>query len=160
MLFGVVGALLLLAVNGFMIGRPTGLVHSATSARFLFGLPEPPKNPLKKDGGGIFGNMGNMMETMKKAQEIAKMGESLNKELQEMLITGSDPSGQVSATFTGMAAPIAVKVSESILSQGAEAVSLATTQAIIDGHQKSSQTMMTKMQALYSQFGLPMPAQK
>lgn len=158
--------LLVLSLLAFGLGFRL-VEHKALQARrfpsalFLFGTPEPPKSPApKKEGGGLFGNMGNMMDTMKKAQEIAKQGEALNKELQELLVTASDPSGQVEATFTGLTTPVGVKVSEGILSLGAEAVSLATTQAVLAAHQKSSQTMMSKMQALYAQFGLPMPPQK
>lgn len=161
-----ISCLFFLAILTFSLGfrnmeRNALQLRRFPTARFLFGSPEPPKAPApKKEGGGLFGNMGNMMDTMKKAQEIAKQGEALNKELQELLITASDPSGQVEATFTGLTTPVGVKVSEGILSHGAEAVSLATTQAVIAAHQKSSQTMMSKMQALYAQFGLPMPPQK
>ena len=35
------------------------------------------------------------MESMKKAQEIAKQAEVVNKELMETKVTGKDPSGQV-----------------------------------------------------------------
>ena len=68
-----------------------------STAVSLFGN-EPPKSNTpapKKDGGGLFGGMGNMMEQMKKAQEIAKKAEILNKELAETSVVGSDPSGQV-----------------------------------------------------------------
>lgn len=49
-----------------------------------------------------------------------------------------------------MGAPISVKVSDSILAQGAEAVSIAASQAVVDAHMKSQQAMVQKMQALYS----------
>lgn len=152
---------LIVSASAFIRRGPALSPRGASTARFLFGSPEPPKNPApkKEGGGGLFGNMGNMMDTMKKAQEIAKQGETLNKELQETIVTGSDPSGQVTATFTGLSTPIGVRVSESILSQGSEAVSLATTQAVVEAYQKSSQMMINRMQALYSQFGLPMPPQ-
>lgn len=158
-MFNVVLFLALVAVaNAFLTVQPMVRVPSA---RFLFGSPEPPKNsPQKKEGGGLFGNMGNMMETMKKAQEIAKQGEALNKELAETVVTGSDPSGQVIATFNGLTTPIGIKISESLLSQGSDAVSLAATQAMVDAYSKSSSAMMTRMQALYSSMGMPMPPQK
>lgn len=59
-----------------------------------------------------------MMESMKKAQEIAKQAEVLNKELMETYFTGQDPTGQVTAIFNGLALPISIKVSDSILGQG------------------------------------------
>ncbi len=40
------------------------------------------------------------------------------------MINGSDPSGAVVATFNGIGAPVAIKISESLLAQGAEAVSI------------------------------------
>lgn len=62
----------------------------------LFGN-EPPKSnaPAPAKDQGLFGGMGNMMEQMKKVQEIQKEAEIIQKELQETIITGSDPSGQV-----------------------------------------------------------------
>ena len=57
----------------------------------LFGNPSdnnPKNSPAKKDGGGMFGGMGNIMESMKKAQEIAKQAEVLQKEMSETIITG------------------------------------------------------------------------
>jgi hypothetical protein len=48
-----------------------------------------------------------------------------------------------------------VKISEAILSQGAEAASLAATQAVIDAHGKASGLMMQKVQSMYSSAGLP-----
>jgi DNA-binding YbaB/EbfC family protein len=132
------------------------------SRQFLFGSPEPPKNnsPAKKDGGGLFGNMGNMMDSMKKMQEVMKKSETLQKELQETTVTGSDPSGQVVVTFTGLAIPIGVKISDRLLSEGADAVSAATTQALLDAHAKSSTLLVTRTQQLYQSMGLPMPGGK
>ena len=46
--------------------------------------------------------------------------------------------------------PIGIKISESILGQGSEAVSLAATQAMVDAHKKATEGMMAKMQAMYS----------
>lgn len=55
----------------------------------LFGNNEPSRDngnmPAKKDGG-LFGGMGNLMESMKKAQEIAKQAEVMNKELSSQVV--------------------------------------------------------------------------
>lgn len=61
----------------------TSSYSSSTSFRLhLFGNPEPPKtNSEKKEGGGLFGGMGNMMENVKKAQEIAKQAEVVQRDL-------------------------------------------------------------------------------
>ena len=49
--------------------------------------------------------MGNIMESMKKAQEIAKQAEVVNKELMETKVSGKDPSGQVKPHPVGQAPP-------------------------------------------------------
>jgi DNA-binding protein YbaB len=133
----------------------------SSSARNLFGRPEPPKNDAeKKNNGGMFGGMGNMMESLKKAQDMAKQAEVMNKELEATFIIGKDTSGAVTATFNGMAKPISIEIEESVLALGADAVSLATTQAVLEGHAKSQAAMMSRMQELYAGLGLPMPPSK
>eukprot|EP01031_Cornospumella_fuschlensis_P035864 gene35864-43501_t len=136
---------------------PRIMHHSSISRRFLFGSPEPPKNnaPAKKDGG-LFGGMGNMMEAMKKAQEVAKQAETLNKELAETVMTGQDPTGQAVAQFTGLGVPVGVKLSEGLVAQGAEAASIAVSQAVIDAHTKVQTMMVQRMQQLYGQAGVPL----
>lgn len=146
-------------VSGF---RPQSRQSSTTSPsrRYLFGNPEPKDNaPANKKDGGMFGGMGNLMDSMKKAQEIAKQAEVVNKELMDTVIMGQDPSGAVFATFNGLGVPVGLKISDSIMEQGAEAVSLASTQAMVDAHKKSQNAMMEKMSALYSGAGVPMPPQ-
>ena len=96
-----------------------------------------------------------MMDQMKRAQEIAKQAEVVNKELMEARVSGADPSGQVISTFNGLGFPIGMQVSEGILSLGSEAVSLACTQAMADGHAKSQNAMMQRMQQLYSSASGP-----
>ena len=63
--------------------------HGSTSFRLhLFGNPEPPKtNSDKKEGGGLFGGMGNMMENVKRAQEIAKQAEVVQRDLGTIIFT-------------------------------------------------------------------------
>lgn len=105
----------------------------------------------------MFGGMGNIMESMKKAQEIAKQAEVVNKELMETTILGQDPTGQVVASFNGLGVPLQIKISDSIMSQGAGVVSQATTQAMQDAHAKAAQTMVNRMQALYGGVLPPKP---
>jgi DNA-binding protein YbaB len=76
------------------------------------------------------------MENMKKAQEIAKQAEVVNKELMETIVMGQDPSGQVISTYNGLGMPISMKVSDSMSGKGGEALSLACSQAMVDGHRK------------------------
>lgn len=97
------------------------------------------------------------MDQMKKAQEIAKKAEALNKELMNVIVTGSDPSGEATSTYNALGVPISLKVSDSLVGKGADAVSLATSQAMVDGYTKAQQTMMQRMQALYSEAGITLP---
>ena len=76
------------------------------------------------------------------------------QELAETPFVGNDPDSQVYATFNGLGAPIGIKVSDSILSQGSEAVSIACTKAMADAYTKAQTAMVTKMQALYGGAGL------
>lgn len=71
------------------------------------------------------------------------------------LVLGSDPTGQVQATFTASQLPIGIRISESILSQGAEAVSQASTQAMIDAYSKANALAKSKMVDYYSSLNLP-----
>jgi DNA-binding protein YbaB len=86
---------------------------------------------------------------------ITKVHQVVNKELAEMLITGSDPSGTIVSTYNGLGMPISLKISESAMSLGAEALSVASSQAMVDGFQKAQTTMMSRMQALYAGAGIP-----
>jgi DNA-binding protein YbaB len=150
--------LCLIGALAFNVPRQPIAFRTATK-KYLFGNPEPPKSnpPAKKNDGGMFGGMGNLMESMKKAQEIAKQAEVLNKELMDTAVVGQDPAGQAFATFNGLGMPIGLKVSEELCAKGAEAVSLAASQAMVDGHTKSQNTMMSRMQALYAGAGVPVP---
>ena len=160
-LYLVIGLLALLsahvgAFGGFGPARLT--MQKSTSTRLnLFGAPEPKKDsPAKSGGGGLFGGMGGgggMMDKMKQAQDMMKQAETINKELMETVVMGQDAQGQVFATFNGMAVPVGLKISDAMLAQGGEAVSLAATQAMIDAHQKAQGVMMQRMSQLYG--GLP-----
>jgi len=51
--------------------------------------------------------------------------------------------------------PISIKISDSAMSLSSEALSLAATQAMVDGHSKAQQVMLGRMQALYASTGIP-----
>lgn len=113
--------LIVCIANAYVLNQKLGKVSFKLH---LFGNPEPPKASPEKKDGGLFGGMGNLMESMKKAQEIAKQAESVNKELANTIIIGQDPTGVVTTTFNGLGVPIGIKIPDSLLSQGSEAVSL------------------------------------
>lgn len=148
-----------LVAHAFVLPRNVLKPASFTTSKFLFGNSEPKKVP-EKAGGGMFGGMGNMMEAMKKAQDMAKQAETMNKELESTFITGHDASGHVEATVNGVGKPIGVKVADSVLALGGDAVSLAVTQAVLDAHDKSNKAMMSRVQSMYGSLGLPTPPMK
>jgi hypothetical protein len=83
--------LLAVAIQSFVI-EPR--IARLSTRRNLFGSPNTPepKKPANNAGGGIFGNAGNMMDQLKKAQEMAKGMESLSKELADSVVTGKEQS--------------------------------------------------------------------
>ena len=101
MFFALIFSLLSLSF-GYHLIPSTAITQSRSKTSLdLFGLPEAPKNPppKKEGGGGIFGGLGNAMDSMKKMQEIAKAAEQMNRELVETIVTASDPSGQAAPLF-------------------------------------------------------------
>jgi DNA-binding protein YbaB len=153
----ILGLVILVNIVAFKV--QTRLAKSST-ALMLFGNPDDKPTPTeKKNSGGMFGGMGNLMESMKKAQEIAKQAEVVNKELGATEVSGSDASGGVISKYNGLGVPISMTVSDSIASKGAEAVSKACTEAMLDGHTKAQEAMMARMQAMYQGSGMPMPPQ-
>lgn len=99
-----------------------------------------------------------MMEAMKKAQEMAKQAETVNKELMDTMVVGQDPSGMIITTFNGVGIPISMKIADGFAQgKSADELSLACSQAMIDGHKRSQQAMVAKMQKMYADAGVPMP---
>jgi DNA-binding protein YbaB len=139
------------------------LATRSASALHLFGNPD--DKPMaaagggKKDGG-MFGGMGNLMDSMKKAQEIAKQAEVVNKELQKTVVTGNDASGDVTSTYNGLGVPISIKINDALAAKDADTISAACTVALISGHTKAQEQMMSRMQAMYKDAGLPTPPTK
>lgn len=107
--------------------------------------------------GGMFGNMGNMMENIKKAAEVKEKAQALNMELKSTTVVGTDPTKNVKATFNGTGQPLNFKVSDKLVKEGAEAINIAVSQAAIAGHKASQKLMLEKMQQIYKDAGLPVP---
>lgn len=92
--------------------------------------------------------MGGVVKSMLNAQKIAKNAEDLKQELAATVIKGQDPAGEVVSEFSGMGKPLVLKISESILVQGSDAVSWAATQAMIDAYSKSRSAMIQRTESL------------
>ena len=67
----------------------------------------------------------NMMETIKKAQQVGVKVKELQEELQNTEVEATAADGQVTVTVSGAQVPLEVTVSEELLAKGAEAVSEA-----------------------------------
>ena len=72
------------------------------------------------EGGGL-----NMMETIKKAQEVGVKVKELQEELVGTEIEAVAADGGVTVVISGAQVPVSVEVTDELLAQGAEAVSTA-----------------------------------
>merc|ERR1719183_1996479 len=82
-------------------------------------------------GGGSQGEGGgmNMMETIKKAQQVGVKVKELQEELQETEIEAVAADGGVTVVVSGAQVPLSVEVSDELLAKGAAAVSEAVSLA-------------------------------
>jgi len=119
---------------------------SAKTVSMLFG------GGAKKEGGD---GMGDMMEQMKKAQEIGQKTKQLQDELDSASIEGSSTDGSVKVYFNGSQKPLKADISDSVIAQGKDAVDKAVSEAMIDAHTKSMEAMTQKITQLYQEMGLP-----
>jgi hypothetical protein len=87
----------------------------ATAPRMLFG------------GGGKGGEGGglNMMETIKKAQQVGVKVKALQEELAQTEIEAISADGGCTVVISGAQVPISVEVTEALLAKGSKAVSEA-----------------------------------
>ena len=89
-----------------------------------------------KDGGGG-GGMPNMMETIKKAQQVGEKVKELQEELAATEIEAVAADGGVTVVVTGAQVPISVTVTPELLAQGPDAVSDAVSSATKEAHSNS-----------------------
>lgn len=109
----------------------------------------------KKDGGF---NMGNMMEGLKKANEIGQKTKDLQKDLEGLRVEGSSPCGMVKVTLTGQQMPVSCDISDEAMAEGSKVVGEKVAAAMTAAHQESLQVMSKRLAELYSEMGLPVGA--
>jgi len=129
---------------------PRGVRLSAAGPRMLFG------GGAKGDGEGGGGGL-NMMETIKKAQQVGVKVKELQEELQNTEVEATAADGGVTVAVSGAQVPLSVVVSDELLAQGAEAVSAAVSLAAKEAHKNSMNYAKERMTELYGEIGLPMP---
>ena len=105
--------------EALLLGSPGALPtsRSLTSPRMLFGGGG-------KEGEGAGGGM-NMMETIKKAQQVGVKVKELQEELANTEVEATAANGGVKVSVSGAQVPLTVTVSDELVAQGAAAVSEA-----------------------------------
>ena len=92
------------------------------------------------------------MGNLKDAQKLAEEAEEFNKEFAANSFVGRDNRDQVTATFNGLAEPIGIEFSDTILQLGAAQVTDATMQALTQGHAKAKKAAMERLRAVMTPF--------
>jgi len=142
----------LLAASAFVVRPPLGSgpgCAARSDLTMLFG---------GGGGGGEGGGM-NMMETIKKAQQVGVKVKELQEELANTEIEATAAEGGVTVTISGAQVPISVAVTDEMIAQGSLALSEAVSLAAREAHGNSVEYAKSKMSALYQEIGLPMPGQ-
>jgi DNA-binding protein YbaB len=109
----------------------------------------PNSNPLNKLGGF------NFVEGMKKAQEMMKKMEEIQKSLGETVVTHSDPTGMIQVSFTGTGVPVKVSVNDNFLSLTAVDASTILSDTLKSGHASALHHMELSVKDMYASLGLP-----
>ena len=134
-----------------MPARAVARTAASPAVRMLFG------GGGDKEGGG---GMPNMMETIKKAQQVGVKVKELQEELQNTEVEATAEDGKVTVTISGAQVPLSVEVTDELLAMGAEKVSAAVSLAHAEAHKNSVEYAKQRMSSLYEDIGLPMPPQQ
>jgi len=111
-------------------------------------------------GGNPFGNMGNMMEQIKKAQAlVAEETANVQKELGATEFEGFDDDETVRVVFNGNQEPLQVDITDDAYAAGSDELEKRLTAAMREAHGKSVDGMKERMKVLAQKLGLPQPPQ-
>ncbi|KAL1192506.1 Nucleoid-associated protein [Cardamine amara subsp. amara] len=117
------------------------------------------KDNNNEDGqskAGIFGNMQNMYETVKKAQMVVQVeAVRVQKELAAAEFDGYCEGELVKVTLSGNQQPIRTDITEAAMELGSEKLSQLVTEAYKDAHAKSVVAMKERMSDLAQSLGMP-----
>lgn len=128
----------------------TGAFMRPSMQRNLFNNPFASKkggDQVEKPGG-VFGGVEGLMGMVKEAERI-------KTDLESQSVIAEDRTGGVTVTFNGMQVPKSVKISESMLSLGADSLSEVITNVLIEAHKMSNEKMNSNMMGLMGGLGLP-----
>ncbi|KAL3645867.1 hypothetical protein CASFOL_011047 [Castilleja foliolosa] len=125
------------------------------SVNALFGGKKGEKG---EDGSkaGILGNMQNLYETVKKAQNVVQVeAVRIQKELAAAEFDGYCQDELIKATLSGNQHPVRIEITEAAMELGAEKLSLLVTEAYKEAHEKSVVAMKERMSNLAQSLGMP-----
>jgi len=111
-------------------------------------------NQGKGFGFGL-GKIKELANALQKAQQIQEDAANLQKELEVMRIEGQSADGLVVVIVSGNQEPQSVEIKDEALTKTASELSEIVTEAVKDAHQKSTEIMREKMEALTGNLGLP-----
>ncbi|MBW4664625.1 MAG: YbaB/EbfC family nucleoid-associated protein [Chroococcus sp. CMT-3BRIN-NPC107] len=110
----------------------------------------------KGQGFGFgLGKMKELADAFKKAQQVQENAKVLQKELEDMEISGEAGGGLVKVVLSGNQEPRRVEISPSAVSEGAEVLSDLVTAAMKDAYNNSTAIMRERMEELTSGLELP-----
>jgi DNA-binding YbaB/EbfC family protein len=121
----------------------------------LFGNKGGGEGKSKNPFAGL-GDMANLMENMKKAQQLVQVeAAKVQEELAAAEFEGFSDDETVRVVMTGNQEPKSVDITDAAVEQGAEKVSELCTEAMKDAHAKSVAGMKLRMRDLAAKMGLP-----
>ncbi|VVB08844.1 unnamed protein product [Arabis nemorensis] len=122
----------------------------------LFGGGKKDNSEDGQSKAGIFGNMQNMYETVKKAQMVVQVeAVRVQKELAAAEFDGYCEGELVKVTLSGNQQPIRTDITEAAMELGSEKLSQLVTEAYKDAHAKSVLAMKERMSDLAQSLGMP-----
>lgn len=132
-----------------------GSGHRNFRVNALFGGKKD-NNDKGGDKAGMFGNMQNLFETVKKAQAVVQIESvRIQKELAAAEFDGYCEGELIKVTLSGNQQPVRTEITEAAMELGSEKLSLLVTEAYKDAHQKSVQAMKERMSDLAQSLGMP-----
>ncbi|XP_058754353.1 nucleoid-associated protein At4g30620, chloroplastic [Vicia villosa] len=134
--------------------KKVGSGHRCFRVHALFGGGK--KDNEGQGQAGMFGNMQNLFETVKKAQAVVQTESSrIQKELAAAEFDGYCEGELIKVTLSGNQQPVRTQITEAAMELGSEKVSLLVTEAYKDAHQKSVKAMKERMSDLAQSLGMP-----
>ncbi|CAA7033139.1 unnamed protein product [Microthlaspi erraticum] len=122
----------------------------------LFGGGKKDNTEDGQSKAGIFGNMQNMYETVKKAQMVVQVeAVKVQKELAAAEFDGYCEGELVKVTLSGNQQPIRTDITDAAMELGSEKLSQLVTAAYKDAHAKSVVAMKERMSDLAQSLGMP-----